>query len=195
MRPKPKAKRLPLAITGGIAEGKTTVCDILREQGISVLSSDDVARRLFETEPVQAFLADLLGELAPVSRDSVRRALGDPVLRRAINCFLHPLVWGELQSSGAVAFEVPLLIEAALHPHFEQVWVVTCGLEEQWRRLMERTQNEETARRFLATQLPTRAKLPFADRVIRTNYQVQSVRDHVLEVLREDFCRYLHWPS
>jgi dephospho-CoA kinase len=87
-----------------------------------------------------------------------------------------------------VAFaEVPLLIETATQGWFDEVWVVSAGVEEQRRRLVERLGNEADADALLSTQLPTEAKIPFADRVVRTNMPLETVKStlarHVKELL------------
>jgi dephospho-CoA kinase len=60
--------------------------------------------------------------------------------------------------------------------------VVTCGPEAQFERLSERLDPEQ-ARNILATQVPTRAKLPFADEVIRTNLPMDRVQEQIIEAL------------
>jgi dephospho-CoA kinase len=75
-----------------------------------------------------------------------------------------------------VFIEVPLLIETATHQWFDEVWVCDAGDEARWRRLLDRLGgDQESARRLLATQLPTKAKIPFADRIIRTDRPFESV--------------------
>lgn len=100
-------------------------------------------------------------------------------VRRAVNSAMHRMVLEELVGSGAQAVEVPLLCEACLTDAFPYVWVVTCGLEEQTRRLRTRLGSEAAANSAMAWQLPTRAKLPFADAIVRTNRERADVLSHV----------------
>lgn len=81
--------------------------------------------------------------------------------------------------------EIPLLIEACLQGGFDRVWVVTCGADEQRRRLVERLGGEAGAEALLGSQLPTRAKIPFADVVIRTNQPEWSVKRDVALAARQ----------
>jgi dephospho-CoA kinase len=166
-----------IAITGGIGEGKSTVCRYLRSLGYPVASADDIARSVFDDPNVQAALAKELGCDPPVERRTVRERLAlDPAFRRVLNALTHPLILERLDAIAAPFVEVPLLVEACLQGRFDRVWVVTCGSEEQLRRVSERLGSKEKARLLIATQLPTRAKLAFADAVIRTNRPESDVQ-------------------
>lgn len=171
-----------VGITGGIAEGKSTVLRYLREAGYRVASADDVARDQLKMRPVRAALAETAGLQAEFTANDLRdRLIGDTVCRRAVNKVLHPYVLAGLFATGAEFMEVPLLIETALQGAFDEVWVVTCGLDEQLRRLVERTGNEALAQRILALQLPTSAKLAFADVIVRTNRASRLVKAYTFE--------------
>jgi len=98
---------------------------------------------------------------------------------------MHPLVMGKIAESEATFVEVPLLIEACLQDDFDQVWVVTCGVEEQRRRLFDRYKDQGLVEAMLGTQLATCAKIPFADKVIRTNHTFDHVRLLVSEAVKE----------
>ena len=173
-----------VAITGGIAEGKSTVLGYLREAGYPVLSADEIARTIFETEEIQNFLLEALGT---VDRTAVRTRLAhDPKFRRKLNGEMHPPVMKKIRESGAEIVEIPLLVETVLYPQFESVWVVTCGPEEQRRRLLARVRDEAIADAMLSTQLCSAVKIPFADRIVRTILDEDSVKRYVLESVTID---------
>ncbi|HVT13422.1 MAG TPA: dephospho-CoA kinase [Fimbriimonadaceae bacterium] len=173
-------------MTGGIAEGKSTVLGYLSEMGYPIESADRIAREVFSSEPVQRQIAELLGFAPPVSSEDLRSKLRDPSLRRAVNTITHPRILEGLRSSHATFFEIPLLIETCLQGTFDRVWVVTCGMEEQRRRLAERLGSEAAAESMIGTQLTSRIKIPFGDRVIRTNQAELSVKRFVtLAALRD----------
>jgi dephospho-CoA kinase len=176
-----------LAVTGGAAEGKSTVLSYLREAGLSCASADEMARQAFATEEVQGHLAEWLGLPKPIAPEAAREAaFGSDDFRRRLNALMHPRILEMMSDSDADAIEVPLLVEACLHPLFERVWVVTCGPREQLRRLAARLGGEAEARRLLAAQLATRAKCAFADRIVRTNREPHSVRSYVIEAIGRD---------
>jgi dephospho-CoA kinase len=176
-----------LAITGGIAEGKTTVLGYVKAAGVSAASVDDIARDVFLETAVQNAVSELLGISPPVDVETLRdRIAADHSLRRSLNEITHPLILERILSAKERVLEVPLLIETCLHGLFSRVWVVTCGREEQLRRLSTRLKSREAALRWISTQLPTEVKCPFADRVVRTNVPEPSVHGYVIESLERD---------
>ncbi len=179
-----------IAITGGICEGKSTVLEWLREDGWAVCSSDSVAAEIFARAEINREIARLAGLAHPVEPGALRAAiLGSAEVRRSVNRFLHPLITPLILSAsgvpGTTFVEVPLLIETCLQPRFDEVWVVTCGLREQRRRLLERYRDKVLVERVLSTQLPSLARLAFADRIVRTNRTLETVRSSLNEVTRE----------
>jgi len=181
-----------IGITGGPAEGKSTVVGYLRDAGYATVSADDLAREAFGRADVQAELARLLGVAVPVPRETVRDAVfSDVSKRRAVNRVLHPRVVEAMDASAAQIVEVPLLFETCLQARFDCIWVVACGPEEQLRRLTERLGDEAEARRMVQAQLPTKVKSIFADRIIRTNSPVDTVRAYVIEAIAYDLVNHL----
>ena len=170
-----------LAVTGGIAEGKSTVVGYLRDAGYSTASADAVAREVFGTSEVQSWIVERLGSSEPAR---VREAVAsDASFRRSLNRLTHPRILHKLDRLRADVVEVPLLIEACLQSRFDRVWVVTCGPEEQLRRLAERLGGVPSAESLLATQLASRVKIPFADCIVRTNLPEETVRGYVLDAV------------
>jgi dephospho-CoA kinase len=176
-----------IAITGGVGEGKSTVLKYMHDMGISTVSSDVVARHVFNSDLVQRQIAEFSGMPMPIKPEDLRDLFPQkPTLRRTLNRIMHPLIREELLSSKAAVAEVPLLIEACMVADFDRIWVVTCGPEEQLARVTERLGSVESARRLIATQIPTRAKLPFADVVIRTNQPEDCVKSYIAKVIRSE---------
>lgn len=176
-----------VAITGGIAEGKTTILGYLRDAGYSVESSDTLAREVFRLPAVQDALAALLACSAPVDPDLLRRNMGDPAIRRAVNGIMHGPIAVRLRASKAQFVEVPLLIEVCLQGEFDRVWIATCGKDMQFSRLLARLGDAAAARGMMESQLSTRAKLPFADCIFRTNRSESSVKRSVSLAARQEF--------
>lgn len=174
----------PWAITGGIAEGKSTVLNYLAEAGWRTASADLVAREVFERAETQEFLSARLGT---ADRVAIRQRLSEPHVRRLLNGYMHGPVWAALVETEADVVEVPLLIETVLHPRCAGVWVVTCGVDEQRRRLIQRLGDPREVDRLLATQLSSQIKRVFADRVIDSNLPEPHVRREVLGAAKQDF--------
>jgi dephospho-CoA kinase len=176
------------AITGGIAEGKSTLLGCLSELGYRTASADDIARDVFNDPGVNRLIATTAALAFPVNPSDLRQAFADrPHVRRLVNGVMHPRVLKGLKESTAEFVEIPLLIETCLQSEFDQIWVVTCGREEQLRRLRKRYGDSFDFHALLAAQLPTSAKTPFADEVFRTNQPIESVRRNVSDSLARRF--------
>lgn len=176
---------IPLAVTGGIAEGKSTVMGYLRENGVRCESADDIAREVWEDEELHRQLDARLGAPHTSDRASLLRAMAaNHSLRRAVNSIFHPMVLARMVSCGAQAIEVPLLIETCTQGLFDRVWVVTCGQEEQRRRLIARHGECQMVENLLTSQLPTEVKIAFADQIVRTNRSPFDVQSQVVSLAR-----------
>lgn len=179
-----------VGITGGIAEGKSTVLGILRDAGYSVASADEAARQVLSDPEIAKVVATAAGLRYPFERIELRDRLArDPAVRRRVNSVLHPLIRDQLAVKNAQFVEIPLLIEDCLQDQFEEIWVVTCGPQEQLSRLNIRTGSESASRALLAMQLPTSAKLPFADRIVRTNQSRTRVKVSTLHAATQAILR------
>lgn len=190
-RPPRKRNRVfRVALTGGIASGKSVVARLLSEKGAVVYSADQAARDLMAPgRPAWAGVAARFGPsvLRP-DRTIDRAALGaivfaDPVARRALDRIVHPLVLADEEKAvrrlergrrdgGPVLFvvEAALTIEAGYARHFDRVVVVHCPRAEQVRRLRRRDGiGRAEALRRIGSQLPAREKLRRADYAIDTS--------------------------
>lgn len=191
---------MKIAITGGIADGKSTALGFLRDLGFPVLDADTVVRDLYEYESVVGEVKSAFGEAA-VSFGRIERewlhwvVFSDAISRRKLNQILHPRVIAAIVDwspggAGACFAEVPLLIETAAQGLFDRVWVVSAGYEQQLRRVGERLGGDlARAERLLQTQLPTDVKSVFADEIFRTDTSLEDLRNRLAlatRALRED---------
>ena len=174
-----------VALTGGIATGKSHVRSRFEHLGVPTIDSDVLAREA--VAPGTAGLAavaarfgrDVLQADGSLDRHTVARIVfADPESRKALEAIVHPYVrrrteewFAELdvhRHPYAIA-DIPLLYEVERDEDFDAVIVVACTLDTQLRRLMERGIPESEARQRLAAQLPLDDKIARADHVIRTN--------------------------
>ncbi|HWP31014.1 MAG TPA: dephospho-CoA kinase [Fimbriimonadales bacterium] len=176
-----------IAITGGPCDGKSTVLFFLKELGFPGISADEIVSSLYEDPDFQRKLKEEFGEEAvrggKVNKTWLREmAFSDANFRRRLNACMHPLVlnrmfsWGE-NAEGTCFFEIPLLIETVTHPYFDEVWVLDSGEENRMKRLTARFQGDEhMARKVMEAQLPTEVKRVFADRIVRTDFPIHTVK-------------------
>lgn len=183
-----------IAITGGIADGKSTVAAMIREMGYVAIEADAVVGELLRTTEVQDRIRTEVGERfvsgGAVEKDALREHIAESSeARQALDRILHPAVMeailAETAGDGLSFAEVPLLIETATQGRFDAVWVCAAGIDTQRERLVERLGSVESADAMLGTQLPTAAKTPFGDRVLRTNQPLETVRLTVAGFVKE----------
>ncbi|MEI8283112.1 MAG: dephospho-CoA kinase [Armatimonadota bacterium] len=158
-----------IAITGGIASGKSTLLQMLRERGISTLSADALAGDVLWENDVQAQLMAHFKTIEPVSPVVLKSLLSQSdENRRAVNRILHPAIAEEMERSSAVVVEVPLLFETCLHVTFQSIWVTTCTKQTQIDRLRARYGNAANLEQ-ISWQLDSKVAISFADSVIPTD--------------------------
>ena len=192
---------LKIALTGGIATGKSHVLDQFRRRGIACLDADALAHGVMAagTEATAAiaerFGADILAADGSVDRKKLGPVVfADPPARRELEAIVHPAVHRAV-SAGIRAFElmgdtvaivdVPLLYETGGEKAFDRVIVTACPPETQVARLLERGLTEAAARQRLAAQWPTEKKTSRADFVITTGGTFEETDEQIERILGE----------
>jgi dephospho-CoA kinase len=169
-----------VALTGGIATGKSTVAATLRALHVPVVDADVLAREAVAPGTdgwravVDRFGPGVVGSDGGLDRAGLGRLVfADAAARRALERIVHPRVRAAVAAffaataAPAAVAEIPLVYESGLAGDFDAVVVVACHPREQLRRLMARDSLAETdARARLAAQWPIEDKARLADRVI-----------------------------
>jgi dephospho-CoA kinase len=174
-----------VALTGGIATGKSSILRRLQQHGIPTIDADVLAREVVRPgTPASAAIRERFGNVLFTPEGELdRKALGalvfrEPDARVALEEIVHPEVYarilrwfGELPSSTAVAVaDIPLLFETHREKDFEKVIVAACDPAEQVARIMRRDGlTEAEARQRLDAQWPIAEKVELADYVIWTD--------------------------
>lgn len=175
-----------IALTGGIACGKSTVAQALVQNSYPLVDADELARVVVEPgtpglEAVsQAFGLDILNSDGSLDRRKLgQKIFAQSELRKKLETILHPLIRTEAQVRRAkleaqgekIAFyDIPLLFETKAQSQFDKVIVVTCAPDEQRRRLKLRDglADDEITKR-LAAQMPLAIKEEQADFVLHND--------------------------
>lgn len=155
-----------IGLTGGIASGKSTVADLLREHGAVIIDADRIVRDLQEPgRPglegiVDAFGEGMLTDDGRLDRPKLGALIfDDDAARERLNAIIHPLVRQEsarlTQQAGdsLVIEDIPLLVETGQAPAFDRVIVVQAPHEERVRRMVaDRGMTPDDAEARIAAQ-------------------------------------------
>lgn len=172
-------KRLNVALTGGIACGKSRFGGFLEGLGAQVIRLDDLSAEVTGAGSsglaalVEAFGVRVVNRAGGLNRAVLRDILlACQADRRVIEGILHPRILAEMRrlqqhsQKRVVVVEVPLLFEQGLEGLFDRVVVVVCGGGKQRERLRKRTGVDEyTAQRLIAMQMNQRQRLRATERV------------------------------
>jgi len=201
---------LKVALTGGIATGKSVVARVLKRHGCFVESADLIARGLMSPgrrawrEVAEHFGPSILNPDRTISRSKLASIVFSvEAERRFLNSVVHPLVMAEklrtirrlekLSRGRIFVSEAALTLEAGLAGFFDRIIVTDCPVELQVRRLMDRDGlSRADARRRIHAQLPRAARVRRADYIIDTSGTLERTigqAEQVVARLREDYRR------
>lgn len=171
---------LLIALTGGIASGKSAVAEEFAKLGVPVLDTDQIARDV--VAPGSAVLGQLIAEFGSeildangqLDRARLReRVFSDPAQRRKLEAITHPAIRAELAQRSVAAggayqvHVIPLLVETGRADAYDRVLVVDCPEEAQIERLLSRDRgSREQAEEILAAQASREERLDAAHDVI-----------------------------
>ena len=196
---------LRVGLTGGIASGKSTVAEMLRERDIPVLEADPLGHELLEPgqaaydEVVRDFGKEVLDPSGKVNRAKLGGIVFSDAQKRARhNQILHPRIldvvrkwFAALEGPEApelAVVEAALIIEAGYNKELDKVIVCWCRPEQQIERLEERGLAVEDARRRMAAQMPMEEKRRLANEQIDCSGSIEETKrqvDVVLERLQQ----------
>jgi len=174
---------LRVALTGGIATGKTLVAELFVQRGVPVVDADVAARVVVEpgsdglAEVVAAFGSGVLDDEGHLDRSALRqRIFGDDEARQRLEAILHPRIraWmGErLQTYAEAGYPwalavIPLLVETGQQAQYDRVLVVDAPEAVQRERLRRRDgTSDEEANAILRRQASRAERLRHADDVL-----------------------------
>lgn len=201
---------LTVALTGGIATGKSVVARVLRRRGCFVESADLAARSLMNPgrkawrQVVAHFGPSILNPDRTINRPKLAAVVfSDAAERRFLDSVVHPLVMAgrrrtvrRLEKLGRRTIfvsEAALTLEAGFAGFFDRIIVTDCPRDLQVRRLMERDGlSRPAALRRIRAQMPRYAKLRRGDYIIDTSGTLEETIAQTEDVavrLREDYRR------
>ena len=192
----PTRKPYRVALTGGIASGKSTVAGLFAALGVPVIDTDLIAREVVEpgqpalAEVVAAFGEDVLDDTGRLDRRRLReRIFSDPQARQRLEAILHPAIRRGMERQSREAggayqlLVIPLLAEGGRRDHVDRVLLVDVPEELQVERLMKRDgASAEQARAALRAQATRAARRAIADDLLQNTGSAEDLRNAVAQL-------------
>ena len=192
---------LRVALTGGIATGKSHVLQEFRKRGVPCLDADELAHGVTAAgtqataEIAERFGRDVLDSSGAVDRHKLGAIVfADRAARHELEAIVHPAVYRSiaaglrafdlLEHSPVAIVDIPLLYETGHGGDFDKVIVTVCPREMQMARLKARGLSETEAEQRLGAQMSAEEKAKRADYVIQTDGSIESTNEQVEKVLR-----------
>ena len=191
---------LNIAITGGIASGKSMTSDYLKSLGYTVVDADQMAREM--TGPggkAIPYIRDHFGDSFILEDGSLdRAAMRDLVFKNPSKLSLLEAgttkavlqdiekIKAERASAGdeIIFYDIPLLFEKNEQDNYDVVWVVTADRDIRIARMMDREGiDEKMAELMMDAQDAEDSKIQAADYVIYNNGSIGELRRSVDDAL------------
>ena len=190
-----------IGITGGIASGKSTVTEFLRQKGFQVVDADAVVHQLQKPSGqlyqvlVEHFGEKILlenGELNrpllaslifsnPEEQEWSKRAQGE-IIREELAALRNQFA----QTEALFFMDIPLLFEQNYASWFDETWLVYVNRDVQLERLMKRDQiSREAAESRLNSQWPLERKISLASHSLDNNGNQEQLIAQVVQLLEE----------
>jgi len=188
-----------IGITGGIASGKSTVTNFLRQKGFEVVDADALVHQLQKPGGrLYQILVEHFGEKVLLEDGELNR----PLLASLIFSNSEEREWSK-QTQGQIIREelgslrdkfseteelffmdIPLLFEQDYASWFDETWLVYVRRDTQLDRLMNRDQlSKESAETRLASQWPLEEKKKFATYILDNNGSREQLLSQVVTLL------------
>ena len=197
---------LRVGLTGGVACGKTTVAEMMRQRGAHVVLADEVAHALMRPgqpvyyEVVRHFGSDIVAIDGSIDRKKLAEAAFGSGRIQELNQIVHPAViarqdaWANemaTQDPGGIAVvEAALMLEAGVGKRFDKLVVVICTMAQKIERFARRHNLDLAAaecevKRRMAAQLPEEEKVRVADYVIDNSGSLDELEAKVDALMAE----------
>lgn len=191
-----------IGITGGIASGKSSVSNYIRELGFTVIDADIVSREVVEPGEeayngiIKAFGESILLQDGGIDRAKLGKLIfHDQEKRLQLNQIVHPAVRKRMREqtdlalktgASTVFMDIPLLFESKLTFMVEKTLLVYVDEDVQLKRLMERNSlSESEALARISSQMPLAEKKALADAIVNNNGDFEETKKQVQTILTE----------
>lgn len=146
-----KTERFVLGVTGPICSGKSTVCDILRNNDYIVISADQIVRELYENQAIIERLHHIIKDERIISDGKLDKTYFRKIIvenekdKKKIEHFIHPLVFEKMKyiiqnssRNSRIAVEIPLLFESKFDELCNAVLFIDISRDNQIKNIKKR---------------------------------------------------------
>ncbi len=177
-----KNRPLIIAITGGIASGKSTFSKLIEEKGYRVYYTDKIGHDVLELDSIKKQIRENIGAEAFTNNKIDRKKLGEIVFSdkqklAILNQISHTKIREQINSIIAesnekiIFFEIPLLIESNLQESFHYNILITTDENIRTNRLINRDKiTKEKALRIIKNQMSDEIKKEYVDLIIDNSF-------------------------
>ena len=190
-----------IGLTGGIASGKSTVVEMLKEAGYKVIDADQLVHDMqAKGGRLYRALLDWLGEEILLPNGELNRSkLGQLIfsneeMRHRSAEIQGTIIREELatqrdclaKKEDVFFMDIPLLIENGYQDWFDQIWLVAVSPEVQRQRLMKRNHlSSKEASMRIASQMSLEEKKPYASLVLDNNASLDDLKEKVKSAIND----------
>ncbi len=185
-----------IALTGGIATGKSTVGSLLRLHGFLIIDADEIAHKLLDQNSNQ--IEKMFGSQFVENGKVIRKELGKVIFsnseeKKRLESFLHPLIKEEIVKQAAIFesqkkpyfIDIPLFFETNNYP-IERSCVVYTTPELQIQRLMQRDNiSQEEAQKKINNQMSIEKKKNLGIMIIDNTKNLKHLQNEVQRIVQE----------
>lgn len=186
-----KNKPIIIGLTGGIATGKSTVCQYVLRLGYTVIDSDAIVKTLWESN--HSMLEDIKSLFHTLDKKAIAsKIFDDASYRKQLNKLVHPYVFKEIKKQlkkriddPIVIIDMPLLFEVGYQNHVDYTVVVYTDSKTALSRLMMRDGlTKKNAEKRIAAQMPIEDKKEKADYLLNNMQDKASLYEAIDHMLR-----------
>ena len=188
-----------LGLTGGIAAGKSTVSNYLKNKGIPIVDADKISHKVLgKGKPCAKQVKKAFGQEFFVDGRLDRHKLGrfcfeNKERTELLNSIVHPFIYEEMEKQLAenkdapiVILDAPLLIESELYKRCDKVMLVVSCEEQRILRAIKRSNlSKLEVQKRMERQLSDDQRKKYADFIIDNNGELQETFDQIDKILKE----------
>jgi len=189
-------KSARIALTGGIASGKSLVSNFFRELKISIIDTDIISREILHSNKSilrkirNSFGNHIFSEQGELKRKKLRKIIFENREKRLLlESIMHPEIRKEtlkriqMEESVYHIIVIPLLYNSPMKNDVDRIIVVDCTVAIQLQRLLKRdSETISQAKHIISSQASRQDLLKIADDLIQNNQSKQETKSQVIKL-------------